>query len=110
MNPRFWWRRTWGRWGPRRRLRVIDGDSLPSRLPTRDLVLAREDGEDWCIGMTCPCGCGRPIELLVINEAKPRWDVSVDAQGFPNLSPSVWVKTGCRSHFWIRGGRVHWCG
>lgn len=109
MNPRTWWRKTWGRWGPRRRLRVFAGDSLPGRLPKRDLVLARDDDEDWCVGMLCPCGCKSPIELLVIQEAKPRWDVSVDPKGFPSLRPSVWVQTGCRSHFWLRGGRVHWC-
>jgi hypothetical protein len=60
-----WWRKTyakitrfgrdsWARFGPRRRLRVIEGDSLPVRMPLRDLVLARDDGEDWCVGMRCP--------------------------------------------------------
>lgn len=104
-----WWRNTWARVGPHRRLRVIEGDSLPPRLPRRDLVLAREDGEDWCVGMRCPCGCGRTIELLLIPEAKPRWDISVDSTGRPTLSPSVWLQRGCRSHFWLRGGRVEWC-
>ena len=58
-----WFRRNWARIAPRRRLRVIDGDSLPSHLPRRDLVLARDGDEDWCVGMRCPCGCGRSIEL-----------------------------------------------
>src|SRR3546814_4985015 len=49
-----WWRKTWARLGPRRRLRIIDGDSLPPCLPRRDIVLARDDGEDWCVGMRCP--------------------------------------------------------
>ena len=104
-----WWREIWAQLGPYRGLRIIEGDSLPSKLPMRDLVLARDDGEDWCVGMRCPCGCGHVIELLVVAEAKPRWDLSVDAKGRPTLTPSVWLKTGCRSHFWIRGGRVHWC-
>lgn len=104
-----WWRDVWARLGPRRQLRIINGDSLPHQLPRRDLVLARDDGEDWCVGMRCPCGCGQVIELLVVAEAKPRWDVSVDAMGRPSLTPSVWLKNGCRSHFWIRKGRVHWC-
>lgn len=94
---------------PSRVLKVIDGDSLPDRLPVRDLVLAREQDEDWCVGMRCPCGCGRKIELLVIEEAKPRWDLDVDPKGRPTLSPSVWLRDGCRSHFWVRSGRVRWC-
>lgn len=104
-----WWRNAWAWLGPRRRLRVIEGDSLPSRMPQRDLILARDDGEDWCVGMRCPCGCGHVIELLVVAEAKPRWDIVVDAKSRPTLSPSVWLQTGCRSHFWLRNGRVHWC-
>ena len=103
------WRNALARFGPRRRLRIIEGDSLPSRMPRRDLVLARDDGEDWCVGMRCPCGCGHVIELLVVTEAKPRWDVRVEANGTPTLTPSVWLQKGCRSHFWVRGGRVHWC-
>ena len=39
---------------PARRLQVFNGDSLPPRLPFRALVLARDDGEDWCIGVRCP--------------------------------------------------------
>jgi len=59
--------------------------------------------------MRCPCGCGHVIELLVVAEAKPRWDVAVDAKGRPTLSPSVWLQKGCRSHFWLRNGRIRWC-
>lgn len=104
-----WCRRVRDRLGPARGLHIFQGDSLPSRIPRRDLVLAQEDGEDWCVGMRCPCGCGHVIELLLIAEAKPRWDLTVDARGRPTLSPSVWLKAGCRSHFWIREGRIRWC-
>jgi len=104
-----WCREAWARLGPRRSLVVIEGDSLPKQLPRRNLVLARDDGEDWCVGMHCPCGCGDTIELLVIKEAKPRWDIAVNAKGQPSLSPSVWRKTGCQSHFWLRRGRIEWC-
>jgi hypothetical protein len=88
---------------------VTEGDSLPKRLPGRNLVLARDGDEDWCVGMRCPCGCGETIELLLIREAKPRWDLLVDPSGRPSLKPSVWLQTGCRSHFWLRRGRVEWC-
>lgn len=96
-------------WTPVRRVRVISGDTLPSDLPKRDLVLARDGDEDWCVGMRCPCGCGIKIELLLIPEAKPRWDIAIDKQQRPTLTPSVWVQRGCRSHFFVRTGRVVWC-
>lgn len=94
---------------PARQLSVVESDSLPDALPFRSLVLAREDDEDWCVGLRCPCGCGRKIELLVIKEAKPRWDLKVNAAGRPTLTPSVWLRDGCMSHFWIRNGKVEWC-
>lgn len=72
---------------PARRLQVLNGDSLPPRLPFRALVLARDDDEDWCVGMRCPCGCGRKIELLLIKEAAPRWDLLLDEKGPPFPDP-----------------------
>lgn len=94
---------------PPRQLVVVEGDSLPSKMPIRTIILAKDGREDWCIGLQCPCGCGRTIELLVIDEARPRWDYSVNAAGHPSLHPSVWLNSGCRSHFWLKNGRIHWC-
>ena len=109
MNIGRWWRELWARLGPRRQLVVVESDSLPGSMPRRDLVLARDGDEAWCVGMYCPCGCGDVIELLVIPEAQPRWDIQIDAKGRPTLFPSVWLQTGCRSHFWLLAGRVKWC-
>ena len=94
---------------PARRLVIVPGDSMPLTLPRRNLVLARDEEGDWCVGMRCPCGCGHAIELMLIREVKPRWDLSTDSTGHPTLHPSVWLQGGCRSHFWLRDGRVHWC-
>lgn len=109
MTWRSWFRKLWAAWEPRRRVTIIDGDTLPETLPFRNLVLARDDGEDWCIGMRCPCGCGQRLELMVLQEIRPRWDVRIDLRGHVTLHPSVWLKKGCRSHFWLRDGRVIWC-
>lgn len=104
-----WFLKLWDRHGPARRLIVIEGDSLPKKLHWRNLVLARDDGDDWSVGMRCPCGCGATIELMVLPEARPRWNVRVDDDARPTLQPSVWKQNGCRSHFWVRDGRIHWC-
>lgn len=104
----LWWRKLLARLMPRRRLSIVHGDSLPEKLPAWNLVLAREDGEDWCVGMKCPCGCGAKLELLVLPGVKPRWDIVLD-DGYPSLRPSVALRRGCRSHFWLRKGKVVWC-
>ncbi|WP_371815099.1 DUF6527 family protein [Bradyrhizobium sp. CCBAU 51753] len=46
---------------------------------------------------------------MLLKEIRPRWDARVDQRGHVTLHPSVWLKQGCRSHFWLRDGRVIWC-
>ena len=55
---------------PARALTVLQGDSLPEKLPRRGLVILRDGGEDWCVGMRCPCGCGQRVELPLLPEVK----------------------------------------
>ena len=105
----FWWRKFTAAILLPRRFIVVAGDTLPDALPARDLVLARDDDGDWSVGMRCPCGCGQRLELMLLKEVKPRWDLTVDRNGAPSLSPSVRLRQGCRSHFWLRGGKVIWC-
>lgn len=104
-----WLHRLWDRFGPARRLHIVEYEMLPTRMPHRDLVLTKDDGDPWSVGMLCPCQCRNVIEILVTPGVRPRWDFEVDAAGRPSLSPSVWRKSGCRSHFWVRKGRIMWC-
>jgi len=93
---------------PARSLTIFQGDALPEKLPTRSLLLLRDGDEDWCVGLMCPCGCGQRIELPLIQEAKPRWKLHIEPDGTPTLVPSVWLRDGCRSHFFVRRGKVKW--
>ncbi|WP_421738011.1 DUF6527 family protein [Caulobacter sp.] len=100
-----------GLFGPRPlRVQFIEGDELPATLPAGRLVVAREDATLWSAGMVCPCGCGRRLEVMLLEGVKPRWDLRLNPRGLPTLHPSVWVKDGCQSHFWLRDGLVQWCG
>lgn len=105
----LWWRRFVSALTPRRSLVVVEGDMLPDSLPLWSLVMARDGDEDWAIGLRCPCGCGQRLEMMLLKEVKPRWDVSVDFKGRVSLHPSVWLREGCRSHFWVKGGKIVWC-
>ena len=108
MNIRRWWLRTKEKFLPARKLHVTQADGLPESLPRRNLILVQEGSENWCVGMLCPCGCGQRVELPLIKEAHPRWEIHVDGQRRPTLQPSVWLRDGCRSHFFVRGGKVEW--
>lgn len=56
----------------------------------------------------CPCGCD---ELIVLNfiGGRPRWEIRRFTDENFSISPSVHRTVGCRSHFHIRDGRIHWC-
>ncbi len=58
----------------------------------------------------CPCGCHSDIYLNLLADASPRWQFSLEDRSRITVRPSVWRKTGCRSHFFIRRGRIDWCG
>lgn len=91
-----------------RHVEVAKGEFLPVKLPKRNFVVVRDGKEDWSIGFICPCGCHRKIELLLIKDADPHWRMTIDSKGRPTLYPSIWLKDGCRSHFWVKKGKIVW--
>lgn len=93
---------------PARKVVRIEADAPPEHMPARHLVLLTEGSEEWSVVMLCPCGCGDNVELPLFAEARPRWHLRTDARGRATLHPSIWRKDGCRSHFFVRAGRVSW--
>lgn len=82
---------------------------IPDRTANRILYHVGEGGYTWYAVMRCPCGCGELLQLNTTPGARPRWDVNVHDDGTVTLYPSVWRKVGCRSHFFLRNGKIIWC-
>lgn len=55
----------------------------------------------------CACGCGSKVSTPL---GPTEWALEETASG-PSLSPSVgsW-QLPCKSHYWIRGGKIVWSG
>jgi hypothetical protein len=62
----------------------------------------------WSAAFICPCGCKELISLSLVPRDSPRWRYHVSAQDPISLSPSIWRTKGCKSHFFIKNGRVLW--
>lgn len=95
---------------PRRklvRLRIVEG-AFPKQLKPNLLYVLTEDGEPWQAAMICPCGCGVTLDMNLLTDERPCWRYSANKHGGASLEPSVWRKIGCKSHFWLRGGKVIW--
>ncbi|MGR5364337.1 DUF6527 family protein [Vibrio mediterranei] len=85
------------------------GDQLPSQIPEKKIIHLIDEDESWSVGFICPCGCGDTLELMLLPTVRPHWRLTLDKKGYPTLYPSVWRKSRCGSHFWLRNGFVHWC-
>lgn len=92
----------------RRPIRVVEIDERPKVLKPRRLYVTRH-AEGPAFGfLLCPCGCRETVHLRFMGERRPRWSLESRA-GRATVFPSVWRQSGCRSHFFIRVGRIDWC-
>jgi len=101
-------RKAFLRWRYRDRLDAQTVSEAPDALDPRALYVIGE-GQAWAVAMMCPCKCGEIITLSLLPTDSPRWNLQVDGDGFPTLTPSVWRTAGCRSHFFLRDGSIVWC-
>lgn len=93
---------------PRFGTEYIEEDAT-EHLKARTLYVVTEDGEPWSVAMLCPCGCGETLHMNLLPDERPVWRLTVHDDGSSTLHPSVNRIKGCRSHFWLRKGRVYWC-
>ena len=89
-------------------LRTVRVEEPPEALRPRTVYLLGEGEHVWSVVMLCPCGCGEEIQLSTVG-GRPRWSVQLETDGALTLTPSVWRKVGCKSHFFLRKGVVQWC-
>lgn len=84
-------------------------EEFPEIFGKAKVYLAGEGENLWAAAMVCPCGCGDVIELNLLKQARPCWNIQLHPDKTLSLAPSVWRQKGCRSHFWLRRGTIDWC-
>ena len=107
------WLRELGNWlrdvfHTNRPLAVACVEDVPDVVKSGVVYLIGDGPAPWAASFLCPCGCGETISLSLIPTDRPSWRAQVLRNGLITLSPSVWRRQGCRSHFFIRSGRVVW--
>lgn len=100
-----WWVSTLTKFRP---LRAAHVDDPPDFLEQRFVYLVGDRPTPWSASMLCPCGCAATIQLSLLANDKPSWRANVSANGVVTLTPSVWRVKGCKSHFFVRRGRIVW--
>ena len=84
-------------------------DELPDALDHKAVYVVGEGDYIWFLALMCPCGCGAVLQMSLHRDGRPRWRLMAHGDGTVSLKPSVWRRTGCRSHFFLRRGRIEWC-
>ena len=87
---------------------VLYVNDLPDELKPNVIYLLGTSGKEWLAALSCPCGCGDKIEL-VLNGRSPSWELVFSENGRPGLHPSVFRSVRCRSHFFLTKGQIKWC-
>jgi hypothetical protein len=98
----FWIRRT------DFKTKMVAENPLTNEIPTKTIVIVgAKDWNKWAF-MKCPCGCGDVLTLSLMKSFEPNWQLSTDKKKRVTLSPSVWKKDGCKSHFFVQKGKLIW--
>lgn len=82
-------------------------EDLPEKVDNHVIYIIGDSKEPWLIAFICPCGCGELINLNLLKDADPCWKYSISKNKI-SILPSVWRTTGCKSHFYLRKGKIDW--
>jgi hypothetical protein len=84
-------------------------EDLPEHPIKNTLYVLGVKSKEWSVGLLCPCGCNNVIQLNLLKSARPCWELETFTNGLATLTPSIWRKVGCKSHFFFIKGKIKWC-
>lgn len=87
--------------------KTVYTEDLPLAIQATTLYLVGEQNQPWQAAFICPCGCGALIQLSLLEDSYPKWEVSFINDNV-SLSPSVHRIVGCKSHFYLKRGQIEW--
>lgn len=83
-------------------------EDVPDELKSDLLYIISNDNFQWQIVMLCPCGCKKILHMPLIKEGHAKWKYEIDKRNRISLHPSVNRIVGCKSHFFVRKGKIIW--
>lgn len=82
-------------------------EDIPSNTSYKTIYFVGEQGYFWQFVMVCPCGCGSLLHMNLMDDYKPFWSYEI-VNNEISFTPSIHRMVGCKSHFFIKKGRVVW--
>lgn len=83
-------------------------DDVPDHIRSGTVYLVGNEGYYWQMVMVCPCGCRQILYMNLMDDYHPYWKYTIHGKTI-SLSPSIDRLVGCKSHFFLRNGKIDWC-
>jgi hypothetical protein len=85
-------------------LKPVFVETIPDTIEPGIMYISEKYG-----GVTyiCPCGCGEKVHFPI----KPFWDAAWEmtkSGDLVTISPSILMRGGCKSHYFIRENKIVW--
>ena len=58
-----------------RPLRAVYVEELPDKPDRRPVYALGEGSHRWFVALICPCGCGNVLQMSLLPDARPRWQL-----------------------------------
>ena len=87
-------------------IRVPDQVTAHQQLKPDVLVLVMPGSKPKSLKLLCPCGCGTEVSINFMHELGELGKSSISAKKGLSIWPSIWLDTGCCSHFILRRSRA----
>lgn len=88
--------------------KAIAVKEYPNVIQHRNIYVVSDGAVPDTIIFKCPCGCNADIYLNLLKDTRPSWSFIIDKKGKITISPSIWRKINCKSHFFLRKGKIIW--
>lgn len=82
-------------------------DDVPDEPKEKIIYFIGESDFYWQFVMLCPCGCDSLLHMNLIEDYDPYWTYKMD-NDLITVTPSVDRTVGCKSHFFIKSGKLIW--
>jgi uncharacterized protein DUF6527 len=87
-------------------VKARDQAQANQKLKAGVLVLVIPNKRPKSLKFFCPCGCGETVSVNLMPGKEKAWLLDYDSKLGLSLWPSVWLTTGCCSHFVLRNNKM----
>jgi hypothetical protein len=83
-------------------------EKLPPSLSKKIVYVVADDECMWHMALICPCDCGETLYMNLLKDERPCWEITQHIDCTFSIYPSIRRLVGCKSHFWIKHGKLIW--